>query len=249
MPKAILYEIGQEAPFRISRSKLENFVKCPRCFVLDRRHKIAAPSGPAFTLNSAVDGLLKKEFDACREQQTVHPELARLGYDFIPYKDERIPEWQNMRKGVVHHDPASNLILYGAIDDLWSRELTEQLFIVDYKTTSKAEPIVEMGDEEWHNAYRRQLDIYNYLLGHNQLEMSDKGYWFYATAKKNADNFEMKLQFEATLIEYTCDTSWIEGALLGAKTALENPVLVEPSSGCSVCVYFSKRENLVTGPV
>ena len=44
MAVAKLYEIGQEAPFAVSRAKLENYVQCPRCFVLDRRHKIAPPS-------------------------------------------------------------------------------------------------------------------------------------------------------------------------------------------------------------
>ena len=244
MARGSLYEIGQEEPFKISRSKLENFVQCPRCFVLDRRYKIAPPSGPAFTLNSAVDGLLKKEFDVCREKQIVHPEIARLGYDFLPSPDERIPEWQNMHKGVTHHDEASNLILYGAIDDLWTRELTELLFIVDYKTTSKAEPVTEMGHDEWHDAYRRQLDIYNYLLGHNNLQMSQKGYWFYATARKTADEFDMKLQFDSTIIEYNCDTSWIDAALMDAKSALENPVLVEPAEDCGICNYFAKRSIL-----
>ena len=32
-----LYKPGDEKPFRLSRSKLELFMNCPRCFYLDRR--------------------------------------------------------------------------------------------------------------------------------------------------------------------------------------------------------------------
>lgn len=95
MARGILYEIGQDAPFPVSRAKLENYVQCPRCFVLDRRHKVAPPSGPAFTLNSAVDGLLKKEFDVARAAQVPHPAVEELGFEFIPLADDRMDEWRN----------------------------------------------------------------------------------------------------------------------------------------------------------
>ena len=32
-----LYEAGMEGPFRLSRSKVELYRNCPRCFYLDRR--------------------------------------------------------------------------------------------------------------------------------------------------------------------------------------------------------------------
>ena len=55
-----LYQPGASEPFRLSRSKLENYLKCQRCFYLDRRLGIKPPSGPAFTLNIAVDELLNR---------------------------------------------------------------------------------------------------------------------------------------------------------------------------------------------
>ena len=35
------YEPGQKAAFKVSRSKIELFMQCPRCFWLDVRLKIA----------------------------------------------------------------------------------------------------------------------------------------------------------------------------------------------------------------
>ncbi|MCA9330587.1 hypothetical protein KC957_00940, partial [Candidatus Saccharibacteria bacterium] len=42
------YQPGQAEPFKVSRSKIELFMQCPRCFWLDARLKIKRPSGPPF---------------------------------------------------------------------------------------------------------------------------------------------------------------------------------------------------------
>lgn len=56
--------------FRLSRSKIDLFINCPRCFYLDRKLGVAQPLGYPFSLNSAVDKLLKKEFDLHRAKGT-----------------------------------------------------------------------------------------------------------------------------------------------------------------------------------
>src|SRR3972149_10504652 len=58
-----LYNPKDKKPFKLSRSKLELFTECPRCFYLDRKLGVGRPPGFPFALNSAVDALLKKEFD------------------------------------------------------------------------------------------------------------------------------------------------------------------------------------------
>jgi hypothetical protein len=61
-----IYDPSSKEPFKISRSKLDLLLNCPRCFYLDRRLWIDQPPGYPFNLNSAVDELLKKEFDIHR---------------------------------------------------------------------------------------------------------------------------------------------------------------------------------------
>ena len=68
-----LFDPASPAPFKLSRTKLDLFLNCPRCFYLDRRLGVAQPPGFPFSLNSAVDKLLKKEFDAHRAAGTPHP--------------------------------------------------------------------------------------------------------------------------------------------------------------------------------
>ena len=58
--KRFVYDPASKAPFRISRSKIDRFIECPRCFYIDRRLGTDRPPGFPFNLNSAVDELLKR---------------------------------------------------------------------------------------------------------------------------------------------------------------------------------------------
>src|SRR5258708_24344048 len=62
------YKPGQKEVYKLSRSRIENFMRCPRCFWLAQRLKINQPSSPPFLINSAIDTLLKTEFDVYRKE-------------------------------------------------------------------------------------------------------------------------------------------------------------------------------------
>ncbi|MDD3156417.1 MAG: hypothetical protein PHP14_03375 [Candidatus Pacebacteria bacterium] len=87
-----IYDKNLKQPFKLSRTKIENFIKCPRCFYLDRKLGISQPPGYPFTLNSAVDALLKKEFDVYRADQKIHPLMATYGVKAVPFKNGKMDE-------------------------------------------------------------------------------------------------------------------------------------------------------------
>jgi len=93
--KSNLYDKDSTQTFRLSRSRIDAFINCPRCFYLDRKLGIAQPPGYPFTLNSAVDKLLKKEFDIHRAKGTKHPLMKAYGIDAIPLAHEKINEWRD----------------------------------------------------------------------------------------------------------------------------------------------------------
>jgi len=62
------YDPQSKEPFYISRTAIEMFVECPRCFYLDKKLGLGRPSMPGWTLNSAVDKLLKSEFDILKKK-------------------------------------------------------------------------------------------------------------------------------------------------------------------------------------
>ncbi len=240
MPKRIPYDSNSTEPFAVSRSKIENFVQCPRCFVLDRRHKVAAPSGPAFTMNTAVDTLLKKEFDRHREAGTVHEVVKQLGFDFVPLKDPNMNVWRENFKGVRYLHEPTNLEVFGAVDDLWVNEAGE-VVVIDYKSTAKIAPVEELGTEKWHNAYRRQLEIYQWLLRQLGYQVSKTAYWLYETARNDADAFNQQLVFDARLISHEGDTDWVEPTLHEIKAALDASELPAASATCEMCKFVEAR--------
>ena len=82
-----LFNPNADEPFALSRSKLDDFFRCERCFYMDRRLGVEKPSMPGFPLNIAVDALLKKEFDIHRAKGVAHPLMTTYGVDAVPYAD------------------------------------------------------------------------------------------------------------------------------------------------------------------
>jgi hypothetical protein len=240
------YKPGQRAPYKISRSKIDLFIQCPRCFFLDARHKISRPRTPPFTLNSAVDYLLKLEFDIHRTNGKTHPLLEQYGIDARPVAHDKLSVWRENFKGVEAVHRPTNLKITGAIDDLW-QDSSGNYIVVDYKSTSKFEKIDKLGEEFWFDQYRRQMEVYQWLLRQNGLTVSDTGYFIYCNAQKDKKAFDGKLEFELTLIPYTGNDGWIEDKLLEIKACLELENIPNPSNSCEYCDYIRQQTVAFAG--
>src|ERR1700733_3883566 len=88
------YQPGQAAAFKVSRSKIELFMQCPRCFWLDVGLKISRPSGPPFNINKAINELLKKKFDAYRVKGEPHPLMTDNQIKAVPYQHADLEKWR-----------------------------------------------------------------------------------------------------------------------------------------------------------
>ena len=55
------FDVNRIEPYELSRSRIENFIKCPACFYMQQVEKIEFPSIPGFNINEATDLLLKKD--------------------------------------------------------------------------------------------------------------------------------------------------------------------------------------------
>ena len=229
-------------PFRLSRSKIDLFLKCPRCFYLDRRLGVGQPSSPPYTLNSAVDKLLKKEMDGYRAKGLAHPIMKKYGLDAIPLAHEKMDEWRDaLRAGITYSDPKTGLTITGGIDDVWVNPAGE-LLIVDYKATAK-DGEVNL-DAEWQESYKRQMEIYQWLFRRNGFKVSGTGYFLYCNGKTDRAAFEGKLEFDLKLIPYAGDDSWVEGAIEEAYDCLMRENLPDPDPGCEFCQYRAAAREL-----
>lgn len=219
---------------RLSRSKIELFKQCPRCFYFDVKLSIKRPSSPPYTLNSAVDKLLKKEFDIHRATSTTHPLLTSYGLSLVPFSHPELDTWRNNFKGLTYHHPSTGFDLFGAVDDIWQNEKGE-LHIVDYKSTSK---LAEINlDAPWQDAYKRQVEVYQYLLAKNGFTVNPTAYFVYCNGQTDKEAFDAKLEFALTLLPYQGDYSWLEPTLQNIADCLHQEVIPEPAKNCFYCTY------------
>lgn len=230
-----IYDPKSPAPFKLSRSKIELFMNCPRCFYIDRRLGVGQPPGFPFNLNSAVDRLLKKEFDVHRAAGTPHPLMVKNGIDAVPFQHEKIDEWRENFKGVHFLHEPTNFIITGAVDDVWVKPDGE-LIVADYKATSKAEEIVAL-DKDWQIGYKRQSEIYQWLLRQNGFRVSDTAYFVYANGDTEKDHFDNRLEFDTRLIPYTGNADWVDPTLLDIKKCLEADGVPASGPDCDYCTY------------
>lgn len=237
-----LYDQNSSEPFKLSRSKIDLFINCPRCFYFDRRLGVARPPGFPFALNSAVDHLLKLEFDVHRMNGTKHPLIEKYGIDARPVAHADLDKWRHNFTGVQYLHQPTNLLIFGAIDDLWINSEGEYI-VVDYKSTSKSEVITEL-NKDWQDGYKRQMEVYQWLLRKNGFKVSDTGYFVYCNGQTDRKAFDGKLEFEITLIPYKGDDSWVENTVTEAHKCLQLPDYPERGADCDYCQYHLSLSHL-----
>jgi len=239
------FKPGQKAPFKVSRSKIELYKQCPRCFWLDARLKITRPSSPPFNINKAIDELLKREFDSYRKKRQPHPIMTEFGVQAVPFSHDNLDKWRENFVGVFTLHEPTNLHVFGAVDDIWVNEANE-LMVVDYKATAKNSDVGI--DSEWQISYKRQMEVYQWLLRQNGFEVSDTGYFVYTNGRIDLDGFFDKVEFRTKVIPYVGDDSWVESTLKNMKKCIEGdmPAVGTSAMGgiCEFCTYARQRTEL-----
>lgn len=230
----------------LSRSKIELFLQCPRCFYMESRLGLARPSTPPYTLNNAVDSLLKNEFDLLRKSGTKHELVKKYGIEAIPFVHTDLPQWRGevtAYVGALAHDEKSNLTVNGLVDDIWVNPEGE-LIIVDYKATSTTKEISL--DDEYKQSYKRQMEVYQWIFKKLGFKVSNTGYFVFANAIKNLPKFDGKLEFEMTIVSHQGDSKWVDLTLMEIKSCLESNSIPNPAPECDYCNYKKNSVIAVT---
>ena len=265
------YKPDHESPYEVSRSRIEAFINCPACFWLDRVKGVKFPGMPPFLLNSATDTLLKKDFDQYRELQKPHPFMERNGLShLVPFQHADFHSWtQSLQLGFRTYHEISNLIIGGGLDDVWHDPKTNELFLVDYKSTagkrsedlSKLEPITLEG--RWKEGYKRQMDMYQWIMNEKTKEdlkdfkVSSVGYFVYVNGDQHfedgmlrKDEDKADMSFDVQLLTYKGNHDWVEKEILNLKQCLEAdqcPEHVQTGhgpKGIDPCEYHTFFETL-----
>ena len=195
------YKPDHDSPYEVSRSRIEAFINCPACFWLDRVKGVKFPGMPPFLLNTATDTLLKKDFDKYRVAKTPSFYGTKWIGPLGPFKHKDFHRWtQSLQLGLRTYHKKSDLIIGGGLDDVWHDPNTNELFIVDYKSTagkrtkdlSKLEPITLEG--RWKGSYKRQMDMYQWILREitkeelQDYQVSNIGYFVYVNGDQHFED-------------------------------------------------------------
>ena len=238
-----IYDSKAKEPFKLSRTKIDLFLSCPRCFYLDRRLGVKRPPSFPFNLNNAVDSLLKREFDIHRAKNSRHPLMRSFGIDAVPYPHEKMNEWRNaLSQGITYHHKSTNLIVTGGIDDVWVNPKGE-LHIVDYKATSKKEEVNL--DADWQISYKWQMEIYQWLFRMNGFKVSKTGYFVYCNGIADKEAFDSKLEFNVKVIPYDGDDAWVESKIIEAHKCLISPKIPKSTKECDYCRYYGDVSEVI----
>jgi RecB family exonuclease len=229
-----------EKEFSLSRSKLELFLKCPCCFYRDRRQGVSQIAPFPYSLNSAVDELLKKEFDYYREQGLPHPLMQKANIPAIPFSHPKMDDWRDsLHRGVQAKVPGTNFKFSGGVDDIWINS-AGKLHVVDYKSTASKKQVSL--DDDYKDGYKRQVEMYQWLLRANGFEVSDTAYFVYCNADTGRDSFDEQLVFNVNILAYEGDSGWVERALSDAYSCLNKSKAPAPKINCDHCKFLAAAE-------
>ncbi len=239
--KRNLFYPWSETPFKLSRSKIDLFLRCPRCFYLDRRLGIAPPPPWPYTLNSAVGSTLGREFDKYRQLGEPHPLMREAAANkkikaAIPFSHPSLDLWRDgFRHGISFRHKQTNLDVFGGVDDVWQFLDCEELVIVDYKSTAQGKEI-DISDPRY-DLYKKQIEIYQWLFRRNGFLVSRTACFLFCNADPQQAEFNGQLKFKMEIVPYKGDDSWVEQTLTDVKKCLQRATVPNFSANCDNCQY------------
>ena len=216
----------------LSPNSLNLYLECPHCFWLDKNLGVRRPPPYPYALNSAVDALLKEEFDAYRAKNLHHPLLAENNIKARLFQNQKLlNQWRNNFAGIRFFDTDLQATLFGAVDDVLefddpsaiSRQ-AKKIAPLDYKSTGSS--AVKIYDR-----FQLQLDTYTFLMEKNGFQATRKGYLaFYVVDKSKG--FIDRLPFRKEILEIETNPSDIYEIFKEAVAVLRQPSPPQHSSDC-----------------
>lgn len=209
---------------QLSPNSLNLYLECQHCFWLDKNLGVHRPPPYPYALNSAVDSLLREEFDAYRTKNIMHPLLKENNIKAHLFKNQKLlNQWRNNLAGIRYFDQYLQATLFGAVDDVLEFE-DGKLAALDYKSTGSTAVNV-------YDRFQLQLDTYTFLLEKNGFKTVRKGYLaFYIVDKSKG--FIDRLPFRKELVEIDTNPSDIYEIFKDAVSILREAVPPLHSSDC-----------------
>ncbi|MBI2338931.1 MAG: hypothetical protein HYU99_00985 [Deltaproteobacteria bacterium] len=99
---------------------------------------------------------------------------------------------------------------------------------------------------KWKEGYKRQMEIYQWLLRGMGFDVEETGYFVYVNVLKTPERFDGRLTFDIQLLDYKGDDDWVGPAILKAHACLAHDTFPEADPEYEYCRYresVKKVEN------
>ena len=214
----------------LSPNSLNLYLDCPNCFWLDKKMGIKRPPPFPYALNSAVDSLLKEEFDAYRKRSEAHPLIEKSHIKAKLFSNQRLlDQWRDNFQGIRYFDKDLQATLFGAVDDIL--EFSDgKLAPLDYKSTGSKVANV-------YDRFQLQLDAYTFMLEKNGYKTPRKGYLAFYIVDKDK-GFVDRLPFRKEIHEIETNPSDIYEIFKDAVDVLKRETPPPHSADCQFCKWF-----------
>ncbi len=253
---------------RLSKSQLDKFVACPRCFWLAQRHKLAQPDMISSKVWKGVERVTIQHYEEHRRAKTTPTNL--VGFvpdDAIPYQGDRL-DLKSLRywgKGLSF--AVDGVQMTTALDDMLqyldgNSPASTRYAVIDYKSKSKP-----TDEEATRDLYQNQADVFDLACNVNGYPTDGLVYFDYwyprrvmnaEQANEEHDGHGLTTQkWGSQVVVLKADHARIKKLILAAAACLEGPMpdpvfttitpkgkpsRTEPS--CPVCAYVHERELL-----
>lgn len=225
---------------RLSKSAVEKFRACPRCFYIDKHHDYKQPAGIRAGVPMGIDRVLKGHYDACREDKTVPPELVgQIPGGLYPGDRISLKDLRNWRKGLTFVFDCYELNT--AMDDLLFNPATGLYNVIDAKSKAKL-----TDEDDTRKYYQTQADAYDLALNANGYKTDGDCFFAYYSPLRvgsSAPSNEVDFRWNCQVIKIKADHDAIKSLLVQAGKCLEGS-LPAAAEGCEYCRFFEDRRGL-----
>lgn len=220
---------------QLSPNSLNLFLECPHCFWLDKKMGIKRPTPYPYILNSAMDALLKEEFDTYRAKKLPCPLLEENNIKAHLFRNQKLlNQWRNNLAGIRYFDETLKATLFGVVDDVLEFE-DGKIAPLDYKSTGST--IAKVYDR-----FQLQLDTYTFLMEKNGFQTPRKGYLaFYIVDKSRG--FIDRLPFRKDVKEIETNPSDIYEIFKDAVNVLKQNTPPPHSQDCQFGKWLNQSKS------
>ncbi len=225
------------ASIGLSKSSLGQFKNCPRCFWLDKNHKIKPPRGIMASIMNGIDDMMKQSVEASVLRGEAHSYLADIP-GAVPFRDrarmEKFRSWRTFQAVV------DGVKIWGELDDLIEFPDRGLVQPWDFKSNGKERDWAEYIAEY----YTLDGDMYHLILEQGEkLKCTGKSA---LTFQWPASHDATGIHFAFQTVEVATDPQRAVDLIHAAVNCLKGP-LPEPGvsrfGACEQCTYYLQIRN------